>query len=71
MLSSKHVLQAPDFHKQFSLMVDVSQMGAGAALMQVDEKGIKHLVSYFRVTSDELFYNRKRGLSIATSSPTL
>ena len=47
MLSSKPVLQAPDFHKQFSLMVDASHMGAGAALMQVDEKGIKHLVSYF------------------------
>ena len=47
MLSSKPVLQAPDFHKQFSLMVDASHMGAGAALMQVDEKGIKHPVSYF------------------------
>ena len=47
MLSSKPVLQAPDFHKQFSLMVDASHMGAGAALMQVGEKGIKHPVSYF------------------------
>jgi len=28
-------------------MVDASYMGAGAALMQVDEKGIEHPVSYF------------------------
>ena len=47
MLSSKPVLQALDFHKQFSLMVNASHMGAGAALMQVDEKGIEHPVSYF------------------------
>jgi len=46
MLSSKLVLQAPDFRKQFSLMVDTSHMGAGTALMQVDEKGIEHPVSY-------------------------
>ena len=47
MLSSKPVLQAPDFYKQFSLMVDASHLGAGAALMQADDKGIEHLVSYF------------------------
>ena len=41
------MLQTPDFHKQFSLMVNASHMGAGAALMQVDEKGIEHPVSYF------------------------
>ena len=44
MLSSKPILQAPDFYKQFRLMVDASHMGAGAALMQVDEKGIEHPV---------------------------
>ena len=47
MLSSKPILQAPNFYKQFRLMVDASHMGAGAALMQVDEKGIEHPVSYF------------------------
>ena len=37
-------------------------MGARAALMQVDKKGIEHPVSYFvQSTSGELFYNRKRG----------
>jgi len=47
MLSSKPVLQAPDFYKQFSLMVDASHLGAGAALIQADDKGIEHPVSYF------------------------
>jgi len=43
----KPVLQAPNFYKQFSLMVDASHLGVGAALMQVDEMGIEHPVSYF------------------------
>ena len=48
-------------------MVDASHLGAGAALMQVDKKGIEHPVSYFvQSTSGELFYYRKRGFSIAT-----
>ena len=38
---------APDFHKPFLLMVDASDNGAGAVLMQQDEKGIEHPVSYF------------------------
>ena len=46
-MSSKPVLQVPDFCEQFSLMVDASNFGAGAALMQVDEKRIEHPVSYF------------------------
>ena len=75
MLSSKPVLQAPDFQKQFSLMVDASQMRARAALMQVDEKGIKHPVSYFshKFNQHQVNYStiKKDVFSIATSSPTL
>ena len=47
MLSSYPILMAPDFHKPFLLMVDASDNGAGAVLMQQDEKGIEHPVSYF------------------------
>ena len=47
MLSSYPILMAPDFHKPFLLMVDVSDNGAGVVLMQQDEKGIEHPVSYF------------------------
>ena len=57
MLSSKPVLQAPDFHKQFSLMVDARHMGVGAALMQVDEKGIEHPVPYFSRKFNQLEVN--------------
>ena len=46
MLSSKPIL-SPDFQKPFLLMVDASDKGAGAVLMQQDEKGIEHPVCYF------------------------
>ena len=38
---------APDFHKPFLLMVDASDIGAGAVLMQRDEKDIEHPICYF------------------------
>ena len=41
MLSSQPILLAPDFQKSFLLMVDASDKGAGAVLMQQDEKGIE------------------------------
>ena len=45
-----HILMAPDFHKL--LMVDVSDNGAGALLMQQDGKRIEHLVSCFSQKHD-------------------
>lgn len=47
LLSSAHVLAAPWLDRNFMLQVDVSDAGAGAVLLQVDEKGIENPVSYF------------------------
>ena len=41
------VLSAPDFSLPFKLEVDASAVGAGAVLLQEDEQGINHPVSYF------------------------
>ena len=38
---------APDFQKQFILMVDASDLGAGVVLMQHDVKGIEHPICYY------------------------
>ena len=48
LLSTSLVLvMAPNFQKQFFLMVDASGVGAGAVLMQSDSEGIEHPVCYF------------------------
>ena len=47
MLSSQPILLAPDFQKPFFLMTDASDIGAGAVLMQQDDKGIEHHICYF------------------------
>ena len=47
LLLSVPVLMAPDFAKPFKLMVDASDIGSGAVLMQEGENGIDHPVSYF------------------------
>ena len=47
MLSSQPILLAPDFQKPFLLMVNASDIGAGAVLMQQDDKGIEHPICYF------------------------
>ena len=47
LLLSNPVLMAPDFQKQFILMVDASDLGAGAVLMQRDVKGIEHPICYY------------------------
>lgn len=41
------VLSAPDFSRSFKLEVDASAAGAGAVLLQEDDRGIDHPVSYF------------------------
>ena len=46
MLTCEPVLKAPDFSKPFQL-VDASAIGMGAVLMQVDDNGIDHPVSFY------------------------
>ena len=46
-LSCTPVLSAPNFSLPFKLEVDASAVGAGAALLQEDDQGIDHPVSYF------------------------
>ena len=47
------VLKAPDFSKQFQLAVDASAVGMGAVLLQVDDNGIDHPVSYYSKKLDK------------------
>lgn len=47
LLCNAPVLSAPNFTLPFSLQVDASARGAGAVLMQADDAGIEHPVSYF------------------------
>lgn len=47
LLCNAPVLQAPNFAVSFSLQVDASANGAGAVLIQADDAGIEHPVSYF------------------------
>ncbi len=46
-LKTSPVLLAPNFGKDFKLAVDASDVGAGAVLMQEDDTGVDHPVSYF------------------------
>jgi len=47
MLSSRPVLVMPQFDKQFKLMVDASDTGSGAVLMQEQSNGVEHPVAYY------------------------
>ena len=47
LLISAHVLAAPEFTKSFSLVVDASDQGAGAVLMQDGAENVHHPVCYF------------------------
>lgn len=47
MLCGAPVLAAPQFDRPFSLQVDASHVGAGAALVQVDDLGVERPVSFF------------------------
>jgi len=50
LLLSVPVLMAPDFAKSFKLMVDASDVGGGAVLLQENENGIDHPVCYFHIS---------------------
>ena len=43
---SSTVLQSPDFSRQFIVQTDASNRGVEAVLIQADENGIEHPVSY-------------------------
>jgi len=44
---SAPVLVTPDFDRPFVLLVDASDIGAGAVLVQEDGKGLEHPIVYF------------------------
>ena len=47
MLSCTPILMAPDFSKAFKLAIDASDIGVGGVLIQEDDQGIDHPVSFF------------------------
>jgi hypothetical protein len=47
LLETAPVLSAPDFSRQFKVAVDASDVAAGAVLLQEDEDGVDHPISYF------------------------
>ena len=53
MLTCEPVLKAPDFSKPFQLAVDASSIAMGAVLMQVDDSGIDHPVSFYSKKLDK------------------
>ena len=57
-LSSVPILTSPDFHKDFKLMTDASDLGVGAVLMQETE-GIEKPIAYFskKLTGGQLKYS--------------
>ena len=47
MLMNAPVLSAPQSEKPFKIMIDASDIGVGAVLLQTDEKGLEHPVCYY------------------------
>lgn len=47
LLCSTPILKAPQFDAPFKLQIDASATGAGAVLLQEDQFGVEHPVSYF------------------------
>ena len=46
-LCNEPVLRTPDFHRQFYLQTDASDVGVGAVLSQLDDQGEDHPVAFF------------------------
>ena len=46
-LKSAPVLSAPDFHRQFKLAVDASDVAVGTVLLQEGKDGVDHPICYF------------------------
>ncbi len=59
-LCSSPVLAAPCFDRAFMLQVDASQVGAGAVLLQGDDRGVLRPVSFF----SKKFNNYQRNYSV-------
>lgn len=67
----KRLLTSLPLNKPFKLQVDASQVGAGATLLQTDEDGINHPISYFsgKFNSYQTNYcSIKRGFSVDLGS---
>ena len=47
LLMSAPVLVTPHFDKPFVLMVDASDLGVGAVLIQEDHHSVEHPIAYF------------------------
>ena len=47
LLMSASVLVTPQFDKLFVLMVDASDLGVGAVLLQEDQQAVEHPIVYF------------------------
>ena len=59
LLTNEPVLSAPDFSRPFKLATDASDVGVGAVLIQEDDQGIEHPVSYY----SRKFNNSQRNYS--------
>ena len=68
LLTLEPVLLAADFCKPFKLVVDASDVGVGAALLQDDDQGVEHPVSYF---SKKLNKHQKRYSTIEKETLSL
>lgn len=74
-LCSTPILAAPDFDRPFKLEVDVSASGAGAVLLQENDRSINHPVCYFfkkiQQTSVTLRHGGKRSPHIVAGAGVL
>lgn len=52
-LTSPPVLVTPDYTKEFELYCDSSDVAVGASLMQCDDDGVKHPISYYSKKLDK------------------
>ena len=65
-LLSNSVLMLPTSgNNPFILMIDTSDIGAGAVLMQCDTKGVEHPICYFHKNSIELLNHQEGNTGIS------